>query len=128
MSTQEELTELYAEQKSWQATIHKHIEEIKTLEDQLASIVKRKTDIDTLRHVEHFQNQFIIQRESLDILKHDCKQYENEIEYIQANAKDKTGIGINSLHDVEHNKLTDFENNFANIKTEFHGFYSSIVN
>ncbi|MBK8846946.1 MAG: hypothetical protein IPO27_10525 [Bacteroidetes bacterium] len=128
MSTQDELTELHAEQKAWQASISKHIEEIKTLEDQLASIIKRKADTDTLRHVEHFQNQFIIQRESLDILRHDCKQYENEIEYIQANAKDKTGIGINSLHDVEQNKLSDFENNFANLKSEFQGFYSSIVN
>ena len=36
-------------------------------------------------NVEHYQNQFILQRDILDIIRHDFKQHENKIEATPSN-------------------------------------------
>lgn len=50
------------------------------MKNLLTEIAQRNTSHDILAHVEHFQIQFIIQDEQLDILKYHINEHE---EYLQ---------------------------------------------
>ncbi|MFM7300624.1 MAG: hypothetical protein ACKO1R_05725 [Crocinitomicaceae bacterium] len=43
-------------------------------------MTSKNTDKEVLKQVEHFQNQFIIQRNNIDELKHTIKIHENELQ------------------------------------------------
>ena len=119
MDTQELLTELHTEHNRWQTKIKNYKDELKRWDEQLLNMVPRLQSDQQSRSLERFQNQIIIQNEVLDIMRHDFKQYENEIEFIQNHKVDKTEDGINSLHDNEEDKLLSFAHNFDNLRKDF---------
>lgn len=126
MHTKEQLLELHSEQKEWQGKINFYKEELKDFDSELAELAKTKPSRETLASIEHFQNQFIRQREVLDIIRHDFKQYENEIEFIQKNEVDKTASGIEALHDNQKESLVQFEKIFKELREDFHNFVKSV--
>ena len=82
-------TDLHFELKLWLNEFKFHKEEIKILNRKLEEIVKGNRDMDTMKEIEHFQNQLIRQIEVVDELRHDVKQYENALEKtIKVNPKD----------------------------------------
>ena len=112
MHTKEQLLELHSEHQEWQSKINFYKDELKIFDNELAHLAKVTPTRETLASIEHFQNQFIRQREVLDILRHDFKQYENEIEFIQKNEVDKTTSGIDALHENQKDSLDQFEKIF----------------
>ena len=81
MDTQELLTELHTEHNRWQAKIKNYKDELKRWDEQLLNMVPRLQSDQQSRSLERFQNQILSQNEVLDIMRHDFKQYENEIEF-----------------------------------------------
>ena len=55
-------------------------DEMQVLQKRLEEVAAKNPEHEILAMVEHFQNQLILQREQHDILRHDIKQYENQIE------------------------------------------------
>lgn len=72
-------------------------DEILSFENRLQEIAKANTGKDILVQVEHFQNQFIRQKEILDALRHDI--HEDELR-IAENVKEDSVV-------VEHIKLEE---------------------
>lgn len=60
-------------------------DEMQVLQKRLEEVAAKNTGHEVLAMVEHFQNQLILQREQHDILRHDIKQYENQIEKLFEN-------------------------------------------
>lgn len=126
MSTQEQLIDLHTEQSLWQEKIRNYKEELKGWDAQLLKLVGAIKGTEGTSQLERFQNQIIVQNEVLDIMRHDFKQYENEIEFLQNHQVDKTAEGIAAMHDKEEDKLLTFEHNFDSLRREFNNFVSQI--
>ncbi|MEO5571063.1 MAG: hypothetical protein ABIT08_01275 [Bacteroidia bacterium] len=121
MHTKEQLLEMHSEHNEWQNKIKFYRGEIKTLDNQLAEIVTRKPNSEVMASIEHFQNQFTIQNEVLDIMRHDFKQHENAIEAKQHSLTTNDPILIEN-HDGNKERLAQFERLFHELRNEFHGF------
>lgn len=50
-------------------------DEIKVMESRLAEVAMKNTSFEVRQGVEHFQNQFIVQRKNIDELKHEVNLY-----------------------------------------------------
>ncbi len=122
MHTKEQLLELHSEHQEWQSKINFYKSELKNFDNELLNLAKQITSGDKMATIEHFQNQFIIQNEVLDIMRHDFKQYENEIEFIQEHAVDKTVGGIHEMKADQLEKLNSFEKVYHQLRDEFHNF------
>jgi hypothetical protein len=110
--------QMHAEHAQWQSRIKELKAELQKCNDQLAEMVRSGPESDLLVQIEQFQNQFTVQREVLDIMRHDFKQHENAIEAHQRgeiNRPDK----LNELHIKNKERLKDYEKIFSDLKHEF---------
>jgi|688.fasta_scaffold315832_1 hypothetical protein len=127
MSKNTYIKELHRIHIEWNSLLDLSIDELKSFENRLQEIAQGNTAKETLAQVEHFQNQFIRQRELIDELRHDI--HEDEFRIAQ-NAKE------NSVA-VEHRKLeenaalrervTMHKKTFDKIKEEYLKFMSKYL-
>lgn len=117
------LTQLHAENKFWVTELLFFKDEITYFETQLARIITNNTAQEVLVKVEHFQNQFIRQREVIDEVKHNIKASENEL---QAFATSHNEIAIGHALFADHVELRDemdtFKKLYGELKDEFRHF------
>jgi hypothetical protein len=64
------IPKLHLEHRQWIAELNFYKEEIRIFESYLENVVNRNTAIEARAQVEHFQNQFIREKEVIDELKH----------------------------------------------------------
>ena len=74
------LADLHTEHMLWLNSLTFYKEEIGILEKRLEDVANRNTHTEVLAQLEHFQNQYIREREVIDELRHDVKQHENMLE------------------------------------------------
>jgi predicted nucleic acid-binding Zn-ribbon protein len=122
----ENLADLHREHADWQNRIAQLKNDIKDMSDRLGTIVSKLTPRDVPANVEHFQNQFIVQRNVLDIMRHDFKQYENMIEAEQKDNK-KASEDLVKTRDAYRVRLSDFEQILNELKAEFATFQKEEV-
>ncbi|NNF02548.1 MAG: hypothetical protein HKN22_07665 [Bacteroidia bacterium] len=121
MISSNSISELHSEHDEWQNKIKFYKGELSQFNTRLSDLVSKNSSPEILPSVEHFQNQFIRQREVLDIMRHDMKQHENAIEEKESekvSPEDK----IVKAHSVQQEKLDQFEKLFQELRNEFHLF------
>ena len=127
METKELLKKMHSEHGAWQNSILGFRTELKLLNQDLSGIVSRYVPREVPAKAEHFQNQIILQKDVLDIMRHDFKQYENLLEAnIEKPGKHEIGT-IMEAHQGHINRLSDFEKLFNELKEEFNHFTSKEV-
>jgi len=113
---------MHTEHASWQNSILGFRTELKLLNQDLSGIVSRYIPREVPAKAEHFQNQIILQKDVLDIMRHDFKQYENLLEAnIENPGKNEIG-SIMEAHQGHVSRLADFEKLFNELKEEFNQF------
>lgn len=127
MDNRKHLNDLHTENSDW-------ISEFNLLKDQIASFRQRLSEVasannknEVLAHVEHFQNQFIVQRNTLDELKHQVKAEENELASMAAQTPEVSHRIRLSDHEELREKVISFEKVFNDLKTEFEQFLSKTL-
>ena len=80
METRENIYTQHAENADWMNRLAFYKEEITILKELLAEIAQKNTSQETLKTVEHFQNQLIVQRNNLDELAHNIKIHEQKLQ------------------------------------------------
>jgi hypothetical protein len=121
MENQEQLASLHAEHADWQNQIQHYKGELKSMKEELGVIVSKLAPREVPSNAEHFQNQFILQRDVLDVMRHDFKQYENQIESAQRN----NGTSLEHLlqvRDAYQVRLKDYDKLYHELKNEFTAF------
>jgi len=88
---------LHSEHREWLNKLQFYKDDIEVLKHRIEEIASKNTKTEILAHVEHFQNQFIIQRNKIDEFNHEIKQHENEIE--REITKNEVAINRRSLED-----------------------------
>ena len=114
---------LHMEFQLWTRELIFYKEEIKIFEDHLSAILKRNNKNDVPAQVEHFQNQFILQKEVIDFLKHDLQVSERQL---AACVYEMSGDGIENIKMDNHGTLRErvmtFRKIYKDIKNEFRRF------
>ena len=114
---------LHMEYQLWTRELIFYKEEIKIFEEHLSAILGRNSRNGVHMQVEHFQNQFILQKEVIDFLKHDLIVSERQLANF---AHDLSGEGIDGIKMDNHGRLRErmmtFRKIYKEMKSEFRRF------
>ncbi len=112
----------HQQHKIWLNYLAFYKDEMQIFQNRLEEVAQKYTDQEIQATVEHFQNQFILQKEQHDILRHDIKALENRIESAY---EGNTIEAINSRPDEElvlTDRVETFARLFHQMKEEFYQF------
>ena len=109
------------ELQSWKRELSSSKEEIKSFEKELADLCCRKHDREVLAHVEHFQNNFIRQKEVIDELRHDLPDSRYKIANIY-NSRYGESNGDHDVHAHLNDRMETFRKLYYELKDEFQRF------
>lgn len=124
MKEQERIYAQHSENVEWSNKLKFYKDEIEVLRTRLGEIASKNNNQEVLKQVEHFQNQFIIQRDNIDKISHEVKMNEEQlIKEIKTNpvAVDRRKV---EYHNTEKNLVEGFEKNMNAIRDEFKRFAS----
>jgi hypothetical protein len=110
------------EQNEWLRSLTFYEEELKILQGRLAEVANRNTKQEPMAGVEHFQNQFMIQRKNIQDLKHKLKAEHHEL---SMDAQAHMGRVEDKLFDIHEERAEDirvFGNIFNGLRHEFNQF------
>jgi hypothetical protein len=100
--------------QEWIKAIDFYEDDLDLLEGRLVEIVKKNNVHDAMAGVEHFQNQFIVQRNNIDELRHSIREHDG---WVAGEAKEHAGR-MDSRHNGEHAQLKDQVDSFGKIFNE----------
>jgi hypothetical protein len=116
------IDELHFEHRLWMNNMNFYRDEVTIFENRLGEIIQRNTKTEVTAQVEHFQNQFIRQREVAEELISKCKDHDKFL----ANQAKNHPIAIDHVLFADHTKLRDevemFDKIYRELKVEFMRF------
>ena len=116
---------LHLEYQLWVRELIFYKEEIKIFEDHLQALNNKNTKNKVRAQVEHFQNQFVLQKEVIDVLKHNLNISEKQLASF---VYDMSGMGLESIKMDNHPKLREdmitFRKLYKELKNDFRRFES----
>lgn len=114
------------ELQSWKRELSSTKEEIKSFEQELADVACRNHDRDTLAHVEHFQNNFIRQKEVIDELRHDLPDSRFKVEHI-FNSRYESPDQEHDMHASLNDRMETFRKLYNELRDDFQRFESRLL-
>lgn len=116
------IDELHFEHNVWIKSMQFYYDELRTFESRLEELVTRNTKTEVTSQIEHFQNQFIRNKEVSEEIISKCKDHDK---FLANQAKDHP-IAIDHVLFADHTKLRDevetFEKIYRDLKNEFMTF------
>lgn len=118
--SQKYIGDLHHEHLMWLNILQFRKEETSILEHRAEDIAKRNNRNEIMAELEHYQNEFIRQREVIDELSHDIKLHE---QFMALEAMDKP-LTIEHKHFTDHAEMRDrmevFEKLYWDMKDDFY--------
>lgn len=122
MTTKANIIDQHLENEDWLKRLDFYKEEIVILKERLNEVTGKNNAPEFLKNVEHFQNQFIVQRNNIDELAHAIKMNEKKlVNEVLANPVAVDHRKVES-HEPESDFMSYFEKNFAGLRTEYNQF------
>lgn len=116
-----DIEQLHFEHQVWGKELTFFADEIKIYESRLEKLVSSSDNKEMLAGLEHFQNQFIRQKEVMDQLNHDIHVHEKHLSGLAE--KDMEAAPSDSgLHDKMREDMNQFRKIYGDLKTEFFKF------
>ncbi|MBL7963235.1 MAG: hypothetical protein JNM31_05240 [Flavobacteriales bacterium] len=119
-ATHKHVGELHFEHLLWLNALRFYKDEIGIFERRMEEIVRRNSGQEVMAQLEHFQNQYIREREVIDELRHDIKEHEN---FLEKESKERPVALEHRLY-KDHAGLRDryetFEKLYRELKYEFY--------
>lgn len=108
--------------KEWFSSLDFYDGELKILKERLSDIAMKNSGLDARAGIEHFQNQFIIQKNNIDELRHAAKETNH---HVYEDSKEHGGH-VDNARIVEFKKISEeirsFEKIFNELRKEFNSF------
>jgi tetrahydromethanopterin S-methyltransferase subunit G len=108
----------------WRKSIDFYKDEFNTLEKRLDEIVQKNNKQQVMAGVEHFQNQFIVQRNNLDELKHRIHEHEGKVAADVKIHAGKMQTDLVGEHDLVGMDFDNMEKVIKELRWEFNQFLS----
>lgn len=118
------LSDLHFEHNLWINELKFVKDEMGILENRLGELAIRNTGMEVMSNVEHFQNQFILQKEVLDELKHDISVHEQNISKYAHDHPIAIDHVYFSDHDGLRGRVEKFRELYNELKVDFLKFVS----
>ncbi|MGE0567263.1 MAG: hypothetical protein AB7O73_04885 [Bacteroidia bacterium] len=119
--------ELHEEHKEWLSKLAFYKDDLGVMHNRINEVASKNTGSDVLKLVEHFQNQFIIQKNNIDELNHSIKDHETYLE----NRIKENSVAADHRSVNDHPKMRDafysFEKVFEELRHEFNAFLSKVM-
>ena len=116
------LVNLHSEHKKWRSQLAFYKDEIKVFESRLSELVQRFTAHKVLAEIERFQNQFIRQKEVIDIIRHDISLKHRRLQYFTAKNPGLTNLPVHSDHQEIRAEMDSFHRIYKDLKKDYNKF------
>lgn len=119
------ISDLHFEHVQWRSELMFWEEQIASYIRRLEEVVTRYSENGVRAQVEHFQNQFILHNDVIDVLKKDIKKHEQHLaDYAQEHP-----VAVNHVHFDDHSQLRDRMETqrsiYHDLKTKYFRFLSA---
>ena len=116
------LSDLHFEHKIWLNELKFVSDELSFFEKYLEDLVTRHNDKEMLVQLEHYQNQFIREKEIVDIMNHDIRKHEHKLaEFAQKHTNSFDNYDLED-HDELRDSMVRFRKIFNELKVNFFRF------
>ncbi len=122
MAAQAVKTSHDVEYAQWLAEIDFYKTELAKMQHQLEDFLPTFYNASFAAMVERFQNRFIRQREVIDILRHDVKQHENDIQRLQVQPSPELRDRVSRRHMRLRGDMNTFVDLFVELERDFSDF------
>ncbi len=106
--------------QEWLKGVEFYDTDLDTLEKRLMEIVSKNNTRDAMAGIEHFQNQFIVQRNNIDELRHSINEHAGKV----AHGVQKHGEKMETELVWEHDGLRDEYMSFEKVMNELRHEYN----
>jgi hypothetical protein len=122
MSQKESIYKQHEENTEWISKLDFYKDEIAILKGRLEEITSKNNAPEVLAQVEHFQNQWIVQRNNIDEISHQVKA--NEASLLKEINSNPVAVDHRKTeyHAQEQDLVNSFEKNFNDLRQEFNTF------
>ena len=118
-------TYLHAEHKKWNSQLSLFQDEMETYDNRLSEVVQKNSGKDINISIEHFQNQFIIQKANVDKLKNKIQKHEMAVaKYF---LDDTITINDVQYHSIMEAEMATQVSMFTELKSEFYHFLTNVI-
>jgi hypothetical protein len=118
------VSHLSNEHNDWLRALEFYDKEIDIMETRLAEVALKNNSQDAMKGVEHFQNQFIIQRNNIDELQHNIKINLQQIAHQAMTMAGHVEIFSLDEHESMREDFMGFEKIVLDLRHEFNHFWS----
>lgn len=122
METMTSAASIEKEHLTWLKHIDFYKSQLQVMEKELQLFAKESSSKKVAPRIEQFQNQFIRQREVLDVLRHNIKQHENEIERMTRFALEYLRDRVTKEHLIVRAEFRRYVELFIEMEQDFHDF------
>lgn len=118
---------LDTELKDWSKSLAFYEDELKVLEGRLQEIANKNTGETILASVEHFQNQYILQKEQFDYLLHDIRKQKIAVDKDVQHGDRSVKLEVAATQTVLRDKVQTAEKIFIETRQQFYRFASDVL-
>ncbi len=122
-----QISNFHKELKSWIRSLSFYKEEAEVFENRLEEVVTKNTKKALLAEAEHFQNQFILQKEEFDILKHDIVKQEKTLVKSSKMGELALPRSVKQNQPLLRDRMQSAEKIFIETKHDFHRFVARVL-
>ena len=122
MNTKENIFNQHEENTDWMNRLDFYKAEIDILKNLLGEVAEKNTAEDVQKQVEHYQNQFIVQRDNLDQLAHNIRLNEQKLQKEVTDNPVAVDHRKMEYHQTEKEFIDFFETNFNEVRHDFKVF------
>lgn len=115
------------ELKDWSKSLAFYADELKVLEGRLQEVVNKNTGESVLAQVEHYQNQYILQKEQFDQLQHDIHEQKAAVDKNVHNGDRSVKIEVQEKQTFLRDKVQTAEKIFLDTKHQFYRFLAGVL-
>jgi hypothetical protein len=120
VSSTQDLATLHFEHRLWNSELGFFADELKIYEHRLEELTQKYRSVEVLSGLEHFQNQFIRQKEVLDTLKHDIHIHEQKLQ--EALQRGEEAPLEPEYHQFIGEQMETFRSIYSDLKKEFYQY------
>ena len=108
----------------WLRGLEFYKEEIKIFKTRLSEVADKNTSFEARQGMEHFENQFTVQRENIDELHHEVGLYASKLAEESSAHAGHAEESLTAERDLLKDKYEIFEKNFNALHHEFNAYLS----
>ena len=118
------IPEISEEHREWLNALGFYKEEIHVLERRLTEVASRNTSFEARQGIEHFQNQFVVQKNNIDELRHRIHEHLDAMINYAAKHKWNVVDWQEGRHEALKTEFQSLEKVVNELRSEFNGFLS----